>query len=543
MAAAGESDGVGSREAERFDTMHSEPTSDGAAADSASSPRLWPRPQLSTEVVEPSGDRVLSENGPDTLPPAALADGAPFQGCDRRVCAQTALLPGRLPTADAAEHAQHAPEAALDASPTQSDPAVVPWTKAVLLERCRLMFLLGAGVIQASGGGSLMPQATKGLVIAAADVVTTFNVKRPEVQEACGGDLDAREALLYLIADVVLGGLISDVAARKLGDKAGKRVFGKKPTLIAELNGAKRADQKRKLSAAEIADAALRREREPIDLGLPAFAKSAVRPPPPPRPPPQPPSLPPQDPFAAWCTRRGRHPEHTAQFVCTERAKRRERADAWNPRCWQKRRRLAELKEADLEANSLCTCSEGTCDDGTPSWLCRVARCYNLEIGTCNSSYLPGEHEGCDSMDLAAPRGDTYWKCSLCLKPGRWESRRNPWLLLHQTNPPSFAPGYWDIPPSPPGGWEALLPAPKPPAPPELFCACVWMIDGEPEPVGRHGTCRRCLTAIRPLRATPISGGRPQVWAQSWTLGELWQRTHRWGQTSRQCGRTQACQR
>lgn len=505
MADTGERDAVRPQEAERRDTSHDEPTSDGAAADSASSPKSWPQPPLSIEVEEPSGDGVVPENMSDTLPAAALADGEPFQGCDLRVRAQVASLLGGLPTADAAEHAQHAPEAAPEASSAQADPAVAPWTKALLLERCRLMFLLGAGVIRASGGGSLIPAATKGLVVAAAEVVTTFNVKRPEVQAACGGDLDAREALLYLIGDVVLGGLVSNITARKLGDKAGKLVFGKKPKLVAQLTDAKRADQKRKMSAAAIAEAAARREREPIDLGLPSVAESTVRPPPPPRPRPQPSPLPPQDPAAAWCTRRGHRPEHIAQTICTERAKRRERADAWTPRCWQKRRRLAQLKEADLEANSLCTCCEGTCDDGTPSWLCRVARCYNLEIGTCNCSYLPGEHEDCNSMELAAPHGDPYWECPLPLKPGRWESGRNPHLLLKQSNPPGFAPGYWDIPPSPPGGWEALLPAPKPPAPPELYCACVWMIDGEPEPVGRHGKCRRCLTAIRPL-------GHPDLW-------------------------------
>ena len=135
MADAGESNGVGSPEAERRDTNHSEPTSDGAAVDSASSPRSWPRPQLSTVVVEFSGDRVVSEKGSVSLPAAALAEGSPFQGCDRRVRALTAPLRSAVREANAAERAEHAHEAAPDAA--QSDPAV-PWTKAVLIERCRL---------------------------------------------------------------------------------------------------------------------------------------------------------------------------------------------------------------------------------------------------------------------------------------------------------------------------------------------------------------------------------------------------------------------
>jgi hypothetical protein len=108
--------------------MHSEPTSDGAAADSASSPRSSPRPQLSAVVVEPSGGRVVSENGLDTLPAVALAEGSPFQGCNRRVRAPTTPLPSGVPEADAADRAEHAPEAAPDAAPPAQRNLAVPWS-------------------------------------------------------------------------------------------------------------------------------------------------------------------------------------------------------------------------------------------------------------------------------------------------------------------------------------------------------------------------------------------------------------------------------
>ena len=88
---------------------------------------------------------------------------------------------------------------------------------------------------------------TKGLVLVAAKaVVKLFESSRAEIQQACGA-LDEREALAYLLGDVTGFGLISDLAARKAGDKTGKLVWvlkGQAP-IEKELSDARRAVQKR----------------------------------------------------------------------------------------------------------------------------------------------------------------------------------------------------------------------------------------------------------------------------------------------------------
>jgi hypothetical protein len=242
--------------------------------------------------------------------------------------------------------------------------------------------------------------------------------------------------------------------------------------------------------------------KQPFAFELPALEAppppTAAKPPAlPPLPPPPPPM---QDPLVAWCKRRSISLESVTEVVSRKRARRAALEHAWNPRCWQKRLELARLKEEDATRNNLCTC-----DEGVPSWLCRVARCYSFEIGTCPEACMPGEHE-CECMELAPPLryGDDG---------GPWEPP--PLMRMRSTDPraciafewssPMFQPDYWDPAPAPIGGWGTLVPAIKPPAPPRLECACVWTHVPEAQPLGRHGTCLRCGTAIRPA-------GHPDLW-------------------------------
>ena len=118
-------------------------------------------------------------------------------------------------------------------------------TKVVLLERTKIIFLLGEGRIKVSGGRALITVLTRRVLLDASEVINDFDVQRPEVQAACGQKLDAREGLAFLLGDVMLGARIPDEYARKLGDRLGKLVFGPAASLPKERTGLGRAHDKR----------------------------------------------------------------------------------------------------------------------------------------------------------------------------------------------------------------------------------------------------------------------------------------------------------
>ena len=115
------------------------------------------------------------------------------------------------------------------------------------------------------------------------------------------------------------------------------------------------------------------------------------------------------DPFEArwqrWCERRGFSEEHCEELKrCKgeDAWELRRWQQAWHPRTWRGRLELSQQRERGHALNrELCTC-----DEGVPSWLCRVARCYSFEaVGTCEAdgrSY-PGS---CSCLCMAQAWGD-----------------------------------------------------------------------------------------------------------------------------------------
>lgn len=116
----------------------------------------------------------------------------------------------------------------------------------MLLKRTQVMFMHGKGRLMASGDTVLITVLTQRILLDASEVITSFDVQRPEVQEACGQKLDAREALAFLLGDVMLGARIPNEYARKLGDRLGKLVFGSAASLPKERTALGRAHDKRK---------------------------------------------------------------------------------------------------------------------------------------------------------------------------------------------------------------------------------------------------------------------------------------------------------
>ena len=160
----------------------------------------------------------------------------PGEGISSRRCKQQGGTPepvsgSEQSTSMAASAAPARTELGRDTANSQPEE---PPTKYVLHERSELMFLRGKGKVLASGGATLMTGATQRLVLDASEVITTFDVHRPVVQAACGFKLDAREALAYLVCDVVLGTCIPYVHARMIGDRFGKLVFGPAASLPKE---------------------------------------------------------------------------------------------------------------------------------------------------------------------------------------------------------------------------------------------------------------------------------------------------------------------
>ena len=310
----------------------------------------------------------------------------------------------------AAHSADESGREAPDARPEE------PPTKAVLLERTTTMFLHGNGVIKASGGRALITVLTRGVLLDASEVINDFDVQRPEVQKACGQQLDAREGLAFILGDVMLGARIPDEYARKLGDRLGKLVFGKAASLPQERTGLRRAHDKRvgrfsklnpdyelKLLALTVEGDRDRDafERKEVKLELPSLEEcEAAAPRIAPAAPPPPNPL--QARFEAWCHRH--HPGGTLDPVeyWTDQRKylrflRALKARAWKPRDYARRKRLAQTLQVQSKRNCVCTCG-----DHVPSWLCQAHVCYAFEIGMC---------DGLGSHDFGYPSSRVRCDC------------------------------------------------------------------------------------------------------------------------------------
>lgn len=138
--------------------------------------------------------------------------------------------------------------------PLHGLPAVPPnegCAAAALLWRAVVMFTGGTDGPWSSGFGVASAKLTKGLVLAAAEAIEVglgwLPKARPHAVTAACGQFDRREALAYLLGDVVLGvGLLPALAAREVGQAAGKLVWVQKgtPPLKQQVAAAKQAVQR-----------------------------------------------------------------------------------------------------------------------------------------------------------------------------------------------------------------------------------------------------------------------------------------------------------
>jgi hypothetical protein len=265
------------------------------------------------------------------------------------------------------------------------------------------------------------------------------------------GRIDQQEGRGYLLGAVLGRGLISREQAKTAGLDARNKLAALNKRLVSQQESARRAasaahktgrDDFEKQAAAAAADrTAIERERVELDLPQPPKPRSAAG---------HKRAAPsPADPmayearFGRWCKRRCYTPLDAAFF---KRLKGHEAWESqeyrvtreWNPRSWTGRLQLAKLKERDIERNDLCTCNEGV-----PSWLCRVTRCCSFEVvddGGCEERALPGCHS------------------CMCMA-GAWDDK-----VILPNDRPSRANGNfdmivdWDPAPVPAGGWPPINP-------------------------------------------------------------------------------------
>ena len=300
---------------------------------------------------------------------------------------------------------------------------------------------------------------TRRVLLDAAEVITDFDVQRPEVHEACGQKLDAREGLAFLLGDVMLGARIPDEYARKLGDRLGKLVFGPAASLPKERTALGRAHDKRvgRLSPLnpdyELKLLALTGERDrdrgdfdgkQVKLELPSLEEceaAAPSPPAAPAPPPAP------DPLKAWCQRTHTPHDHFMRMVPRRRYMRAQAERAWKPRTYRERKQLAQTLEIQRLNNRACTC-----DDYVPSWLCQVHVCYALEAGTCDGTRPSGmggrepptRRVQCDCMQHAFGAQEVE---------DRWPSHKRPLLVVAEEDLHGEIPMPFRWLSDPPGGW------------------------------------------------------------------------------------------
>ena len=263
------------------------------------------------------------------------------------------------------------------------------------------------------------------------------------------GRIDQQEGRGYLLGAVLGRGLLTREQAKAAGLDARNKLNALEKRLEKQKETARKAARKLSGEALEKHQATARDERqaierERIDLDLP-----------PPPPPPKPRSAagrkraepPPPDPFEGrlekWCRRR-RGIRRRKGEQAWERA---EYAREWNPRTWKGRAQLAKLRERDRARNDLCTC-----DEGVPSFLCRVSACYSFEVvgdGACDESSMPGCHS---CLCMLPAWGDE----ERAVEPASPKPRRAYYSPPDPRDP--AAGGRWDPVPEPAGGWPLVEP-------------------------------------------------------------------------------------
>jgi len=221
-------------------------------------PPIRPAVTYSEARSLPSNSTPASDDASESALAFQPSEGIASRRCKARGGSPTVQTECGQSTGTAAPAAPGRSEPSREGAESQPEE---PPSKAVLQERVETMFLRGNGRPCASGGGVLMTRASQRLVLDASEVISAFDVLRPEVQEACGRKLDAREALAYLVCDVLLGARIPSEYARKIGDRLGK--------LLARLWRSRLAAQKERTS--------LRRARRPAFEAQPRLRAQAAR--------------------------------------------------------------------------------------------------------------------------------------------------------------------------------------------------------------------------------------------------------------------------
>lgn len=143
-----------------------------------------------------------------------------------------------------------------------------------LEERIKIMFVVGEPEPKASGRGSVLRKASKQVVLRGADLIRGLcKAHGPQLSQSFG-NFDQLVGLGWLLADVVLGCLVSRADAFVIGKKAGKlgpgfkKEFEAPRTRAGKRKFSSEEERARAFSAADAEAAATR--LEPVELPFPA---------------------------------------------------------------------------------------------------------------------------------------------------------------------------------------------------------------------------------------------------------------------------------
>ena len=325
----------------------------------------------------------------------------------------------------------------------------------------RLMLTGGDGKPAAPATDFEPSKATHQLLVRVQNVVKKLKTEHGgEMHKVpdTNGRIDQQEGRGYLLGAVLGRGLLAREQAKAAGFDARNKLAALEKRLASQKEAARKAARKLSGEALEKHEATAHDERQLIER-----ERIALDLPPPPPMPPMPRSAaagrkraepPPPDPFEdrfeKWCRRQGGTASqfrHLPRHMGEKAFERLEYAREWNPRSWKGRAQLAKLRERDSARNDLCTC-----DEGVPSFLCRVSACYSFEVvgdGGCDERSMPGCHS---CLCMLPAWGDE----ERGVEPASPKPRRSTFGPPDPTDP--AAGGRWDPVPEPAGGWPPVEP-------------------------------------------------------------------------------------
>jgi hypothetical protein len=347
-------------------------------------------------------------------------------------------------------------------------------------ERRNKMFVVGQPAPTSSSmlDGVVREERYEYLMLAAAAVSEKeWSKEDVKALSTAFGNFDRVVALGWLIGDLFGMPLLPSPYPLKVGQKAGREAAkaGKAIATAVQTKSRKlsklKADDPKRQDAIEEADkveAATKRALVPEPgLGLPSSQECAspdraverARKRPLPAPPPPPPECDPQ--LIKWCANHGWSPGSLVEHMTCRIHERQRRERAWNPTCWREAQAKAKALDATAIDDDLCTCA-----DGTPSWLCRVNRCYATAVGSrCEERHTP--RDSCDCMG---------WKEDE--QPCAWNRTSNGRVPTHFDEYLSLPWWFEPHPPTPAAGWPAWDQAARDKAREEGLEADKLLVDG-----------------------------------------------------------------